>query len=415
MMETVIRATLMMYIDTDDFKEYIDQNEVIWKDTEKEIKKDFGLKTLWSEGSCPWISWRQFVGHWRRKPRSRPIPVWDNQYCSETESFEGAEIDEFICEGEGRHPNIKKAICKETDGRLEWESEMNNTCQRFETTTTSLECISYEWSKWSAWSSCDADCSCNRQYCEGKQRRTRKCVGKTNREYADPSCCPSPEKTVDEKRCNSQDCCEATGKFTCNNGRCINFDYLCDGDNDCEGEDKEDELYDACPGVLRSHDIIGLKNVCQKKWFSFTETKWGTMQSNLYGSEKIQVIGENNKPGAKIKDWGHVALKSINNNNDDKKENPWMGCDCTGYCRRRSCPTRSGQKMSKSCDREWFDIYNAYSKGSITHSSTVYIERNWGCGRRLLSGKDGDYLTMDTDHKGSCERWEIRLVRRFNP
>ena len=81
MMETVIRATLMMYIDTDDFKEYIDQNEVIWKDTEQEIKKDFGLKTLWSEGSCPGITWRRIP-----RPGSGSDPVFDDQYCSETSS-----------------------------------------------------------------------------------------------------------------------------------------------------------------------------------------------------------------------------------------------------------------------------------------------------------------------------------------
>jgi len=374
---------------------------VIWKDTEKEIKKDFGLKTLWSEGSCPGIGrqgWSWAFG----RPLSvvcPECPVFDDQYCSGTESFEGAEIDEFICEGEGRHPNIKKAICKETDGRLEWESEMNNKCQRFETTTTRLECISYKWSEWSAWSTCNKDCSCNRQYCVGRQRRTRKCVGIQNKKDADPSCCPSPEKTVEEKRCNDQDCCKATGKYTCKNRKCIDTDLLCDGNKDCGTN--EDELNDACPGVLRSHDIIGLKNVCAEKWFSFTETKWGSLKSNLFASEEIQVIGGNNKPGAKIK--GHVALKSINNNNGDKKNNPWMRCECNGYCRRG--------------DKEWFDIYHAYSSSRsspITHSSTVYFERKSGCGRRLLSGRDGDYLTMDTDHKGSCERWEIKLVKRFD-
>ena len=69
--------------------------------------------------------------------------------------------------------------------------------------------------------------------------------------------------------------------------------------------------------------------------------------------------------------------------------------------------------MSETCYGEWFNIYHAYSSSSspITHSSTVYIERVYECGNRLLSGKHGKYLSMDTDNKGSCERWKIKLVK----
>ena len=74
---------------------------------------------------------------------------------------------------------------------------------------------------------------------------------------------------------------------------------------------------------------------------SFTLGDYGTMQSNLYGSEQIQVIENDFKPGKIIKDWGNVALKSVNNNNDVKKENPWMGCHCDDYCERESCPSES--------------------------------------------------------------------------
>ena len=129
MMETVIRATLMMYINTEKYKEDIDQNENIWTDTEKEIKKDFELQKYWRDGSCPTIY---------------PFDRKSKGYCSETESFEGAEIREFNCDGkkdlmwlfhriidsEKKYSNIKKAICREKNGKLEWETEMSNTCER---------------------------------------------------------------------------------------------------------------------------------------------------------------------------------------------------------------------------------------------------------------------------------------------
>ena len=69
----------------------------------------------------------------------------------------------------------------------------------------------------------------------------------------------------------------------------------------------------------------------------------------------------------------------------------------------------------EKCSAEWFDIYHAYDSGPIKHDSYVYIERISGCGSNKLSGKDGYYLTMDTKYKGSCERWQIKIVRKFKP
>ena len=65
------------------------------------------------------------------------------------------------------------------------------------------------------------------------------------------------------------------------------------------------------------------------------------MQSTLNLDERIQVNGEDFKHGVKIKNWGHITLKSVNNNNDDKRENPWMGCTCDSWCQRESCPSKS--------------------------------------------------------------------------
>merc|ERR1719204_2686701 len=80
-------------------------------------------------------------------------------------------------------------------------------------------------------------------------------------------CCPDPEteKTEEVQYCWKYDtktgiygdCCTANGQWTCNDGKCISKDKLCDGTKDCSRG--EDEKSSACPGVLRSHDIIGLQ------------------------------------------------------------------------------------------------------------------------------------------------------------
>ena len=154
------------------------------------------------------------------------------------------------------------------------------------------------------------------------------------------------------------------------------------------------------------------------------------MQSTLNLDERIQVNGEDFKHGVKIKNWGHITLKSVNNNNDDKRENPWMGCTCDSWCQRESCPSKSSSSNKnlkqikiiagrgpniKKCTWEWFDIYHSSGSGLIKHDSYVHIERNLGCGSNKLSGRDGYYLTMDTDYGGSCETWKIKIVRPYEP
>merc|ERR1719471_1377809 len=130
-------------------------------------------------------------------------------YCSETESFEGAQIQEFFCD-ENEHSNIERAVCTRKNGTLDWDITMNS-CQRFET-SKDVKCLSYQWSNWASWSSCDASCGCGKSTCPGNRRRTRKCEGG----HAKPSCCPPPEKTEEEKFCTSLDCCTTNGQFTCN-------------------------------------------------------------------------------------------------------------------------------------------------------------------------------------------------------
>merc|ERR1719208_570783 len=53
MTERVFRTSLLMYINTDMYKESIEQNEAIWRDYERDIKKDFELEKYWRDGSCP--------------------------------------------------------------------------------------------------------------------------------------------------------------------------------------------------------------------------------------------------------------------------------------------------------------------------------------------------------------------------
>ena len=118
-----------MYINTDMYKDDIGQNEAIWGDYEREIKQDFELEKYWRDGSCPTFY---------------PFELKSDGYCSETESFEGAEIQEFSCDGkkkmmeyffqaedsELRYPNMKRARCMRKNGKLDWDIEMSSTCQR---------------------------------------------------------------------------------------------------------------------------------------------------------------------------------------------------------------------------------------------------------------------------------------------
>ena len=88
---------------------------------------------------------------------------------------------------------------------------------------------------------------------------------------------------------------------------------------------------------MRSHDIIGLRNDCHRKWMSFVDDSWGRIQPDLLSEEYIQIIssageGKPSKPGALIKHGDNVILKSYAN------ENMYMGCECGSYCVPKTCP-----------------------------------------------------------------------------
>ena len=133
MTERVFRTSLLMYINTDMYKESIEQNEAIWRDYEREIKQDFELKKYWKEGSCPVFYPFQrtmFVGFAAFGASASVSGFSSGGYCSETESFEGAQIQEFSCDGNNEYPNMKRALCTRKNGTLDWDIEMSSTCQR---------------------------------------------------------------------------------------------------------------------------------------------------------------------------------------------------------------------------------------------------------------------------------------------
>ena len=145
--------------------------------------------------------------------------------------------------------------------------------------------------------------------------------------------------------CYAQDCCKANGQWSCSDGKCISKDKLCNGNRDCSGG--EDEKSSACPGVLRSHDIIGLRvsSSChvKPKYMSFLGDYYPWMVTSLSSHEYVKIIKSNNNAGDKIQDGDKVAFKILYNNSSYKKKKSWLGCKCNDYCQRTSCPSESSQ------------------------------------------------------------------------
>ena len=134
MTERVFRTSLLMYINTDMYKDEIEQNEAIWRDYEREIKQDFELKKYWREGSCPAFYPFQRTVHVGFSGISASVSGGN---CSETESFEGAQIRDFLCYG-NEYPSIKRALCTRKNGKLDWDIEMSSTCQRYNFSLSSV-------------------------------------------------------------------------------------------------------------------------------------------------------------------------------------------------------------------------------------------------------------------------------------
>ena len=109
--------------------------------------------------------------------------------------------------------------------------------------------------------------------------------------------------------------------------------------------------------------------------------------------EYIQIIKSSFKRGDKIQDGDNVYLKAEFNNNDSKKEKPWLWCNCDSYCVRSS-------------SRDGFRIWKVGSNGSVKRSSTVYF-RDPGCGNKMISALDG-YVKMKYSERNSCETWNIK-------
>ena len=291
-----------------------------------------------------------------------------NIACKDELTFEGMTLT-VSCDKQ-RQPSAGKVTCKRDEVVLKWDSQPK--CK-------------FIWSDWGNWGACSRTCG------GGIQSRYRYCKGTNN--VNDCIKDQGGVKYDTKSGCNPTDCCIAEGRYKCPSGKCINRNWLCDGDDDCGDRDDEDSKH--CPTYIRSGDNVALKDYSRDQWLNCggggctVGTCSGTGHS-ICGSEFFTLyVIENGKRGKPVRSGDRIALKY--------EGNEWLSCWVSGNrCKKRTCPGYVWNSGDSHCLGEMFYIYSPERSCTDTSISV-------GCKGDII--RKGDNVFIKYSEKNGHYYW----------